>query len=208
MVLSRILEGVGIKPRIDVTKFIPFDQAGNGWKMKLYAKYNYELNPDLYSAASHLQFIHEAVQQGIIPLSLVDIMSGISTSPTEYVLFDSLPSVIQPGNHWIVNGINHDKQSASLSFSGSFGIPTHDDSIEAFELSLHAPFFTGVTTQKYTLNGRELTLRETNAYYNGDPNAYGTLIIPGEHRTFFSEGARRYLQHERFGYISPQPKQQ
>lgn len=112
-----------------------------------------------------LDFIHHndwnlksAVRQGLKPITFEELLEQLDPNDLgNIVLFDTPPDNSLPGNHWRIVSVNLSQRTASLSFCETFG--NYDFlGISSLEIPIDIPMFTGISYQRYELNGNPVTL--------------------------------------------------
>jgi hypothetical protein len=147
-----------------------------------------KFNPYHTEVKPHELYINKIENDGIRPLTMGEIMDYLGSDVKKMVLFDTVPSLCQPGNHWRVLNVDTNTQEVELQFCGGFGYI--DLGVEAFKLPIEVPFFTGVSIQKYVHKELgELTLSEvTNLYKNTKDRA--SLPIVQSFKNYWVEGSK------------------
>ncbi len=99
-----------------------------------------------------------AREKGIKPLSLREIIAQIEPEKIgNAVFFDTPPSNRWRGNFWRVTEMT--EETATLQLCNTFG--NYDsETVSPVEISLDRVLFTGVSIQKFELDGRPATVAE------------------------------------------------
>jgi len=167
------------------------------WNSFIPDKYEFNLGPITITSTSceplgllgnvGLNLKH-AEKNGIKPLSYREIAEQLPEGLENAVLFDTPKSPGLVGNHWRV--VSQAEETVTLQMCGIFG--NHDEpDIFPVEVAKNLPLFTGLSLQKYELDGRPATLAQTTqtnhqARENGLDHPIGLKYLGEE--ILFSDG--------------------
>ena len=145
-----------------------------------------------------------ARERGIDPLSFSDISQQLGEGWNIWVLFDTVLRAFR-GNYWRVLEIDRKQEEVELQFCGRFGISDYKG-IEPFRLSVHEPFFTGVTVQKFVddKSGEPVSLTEFHVRKGGREPMDVLQELKCSEEIYWSQGAGPYFGLLNFKYIEPQ----